>query len=67
MIQLVAEVLFYETTECIVMNFIIPDLVRTEVQSVGFSLRQTIQKICSGSITPKQSVLDAPPYLFVST
>jgi hypothetical protein len=69
LLQLVVEVIFYETTECIVMNFLIPDLVRKEVQSVGFSLRQTIQKISSSSLTSSKlcGVLDAPSYLFVST
>lgn len=63
------EILFYETTECILMNFIIPDLVRTEVQSVVFSLRQTIQKVCHGLYVGKDSssTLDVPSYLYIST
>ena len=36
------------------MNFIIPDLVRVEVQSVVFSLRQTIQKVCHGGYNGNQ-------------
>lgn len=51
------------------MSFIIPDLVRNEVQSVGFSLRQTVQRVCAGAFsgTKETSSLDAPSYLFVST
>lgn len=68
MVQFLAEIMFYETTECVLMNFIIPDLVRAEVQSVGYSLRQTLQNMCSGSIdSSSQSILDAPSYLFIST
>jgi hypothetical protein len=77
LLQLFVEIVFYETTECLLMSFLIPNLVRSEVQSVGFLLRQTIQKVCSattgGAATsfslPKASslTLDAPSYLFVST
>jgi hypothetical protein len=55
------------------MSFIIPDLVRNEVQSVAFSLRQTVQRVCSGISSSatggsrENHLLDAPSYLFVST
>jgi hypothetical protein len=53
------------------MSFLIPNLVRTEVQSVGFLLRQTIQKVCSETtftfLKSSSTTLDAPSYLFVST
>jgi hypothetical protein len=68
-LQFVVEILFYETTECLLMSFFIPDLVRTEVQSVGFSLRQTVQKVCAGNYNfgKDSHALDAPSYLFIST
>jgi hypothetical protein len=68
-LQFIVEICFYETTECLLMSFLIPDLVRSEVLSVGFSLRQTVQKVCSGvsSNSKSTSSLDAPSYLFLST
>jgi hypothetical protein len=77
LLQFVVEIIFYETTECLLMNFFIPDLVRTEVLAVGFSIRQILQRVSVSSSTPSltasghdltvSATLDAPNYLFVST
>lgn len=68
-VQLVLEILFYETTECIVMNFIIPNLAVKEVNYVIYQLKRIVQKLCSGSLGHEINppILDAPSYLFLST
>jgi hypothetical protein len=65
-IQLVAEIVFYETSECIIMNFVIPDLARHQVRSVGFALNQAVQNVWRAAET-SAAVLDVPRFLFVST
>ena len=45
-LQFVLEIVFYETTECLIVNFTIPDLVKTEVVAVGNALRSTITQVC---------------------
>lgn len=55
-LQFVVEIIFYETTECLFMSFIIPDLVRNEVQSAAFSLCQTVQRLCFGLSTSTTSL-----------
>jgi hypothetical protein len=67
LLQFLLEVLFYATTECLVMSFIIPDLVREEVQQVGTVLRTLVRQVCSGSLVATGSHFDASTYLFVST
>lgn len=67
-IQLLVEVLLYETSECAMVNFFIPNLARTEVQGVTFAIYQAIQSICSSNnFDMKIPILDAPRYLFLST
>jgi hypothetical protein len=66
-IQLAAEVLFYETSECAIVNYFIPDLARTEVQGVTFAIHQAIQSMFSSMSEAKVPILDAPRYLFLST
>ena len=72
--QFTIEFLFYETTECMIINFLIPELIRKEVQSAAFSLRRTLQSICSENnmnqlqqLTLSNDILDAPSYFFIST
>jgi hypothetical protein len=67
LLQFLLEVLFYATTECLVMSFIIPDLVRNEVQGAGDILRNLVDQVCSGSLVSNGSHFDASTYLFVST
>lgn len=61
--QLLIEFLFYETTECLMMNFFIPELVRNEIQSVIFILKQTM----TISNSTQHWILDTPMYFFTST
>jgi hypothetical protein len=64
--QFLIEILFYETSECAIVQFVIPDLARHEVTSANYVIMQAIQQIC-GSHTRGKDALDAPRYLFVST
>jgi len=67
-IQFIVEILFYETSECAIVHFYIPDLARNEVRSVGFAVHQAVSKVCTATVESASSViLDAPRYLFVST
>jgi hypothetical protein len=66
-IQLIAEVLFYETSECAIVNYFIPDLARTEVQGVTYAIHQAIQSMFSSVADAKVPIFDAPRYLFLST
>ena len=68
-IQLLLEIIFYETTECIIMNFVIPNLVAKEVHLVIYQLKRIVQKLCSNSLGREinHAILDAPSYLFLST
>jgi hypothetical protein len=73
LVQFLVEVLFYETTECAMVHFLIPDLVRTEVQTAGVALRNIVIQVCTSqslglsSSSSSNVLLDAPRYLFVST
>lgn len=67
LIQLVVEVGFYETSECAIVQYYIPNLARKEVQSVGFILHQAVQSICTDSVSNTPLALDAPRFLFLST
>jgi hypothetical protein len=67
LIQLLVELAFYETSECAMVHYYIPNLARKEVQTVGFLLHQAVQSICTDSVSSSPLVLDAPRYLFVST
>ena len=51
-LQFIVEIVFYETTECAIVNFIIPDLVKKEVVAVGDALRMTISKVCDAKYGP---------------
>jgi hypothetical protein len=66
-IQMIAEVVFYETSECAIVNYFIPDLARTEVQGVTYAIHQAIQSMFSSVADAKIPILDAPRYLFLST
>lgn len=63
-LQFVIEVFFYETVECLWINFSIPRLVREEVESVIAAFNRTVDFAFSRRIT--LPVLDAPKYFFVS-
>jgi hypothetical protein len=64
-----SDILFFETTECLIMSFFIPNMIQKEVQSAGFILHKALQQIISSSLSSEQStpIFDAPTFLFVST
>jgi hypothetical protein len=65
-IQLVIEVLFYESTECVLTQYVFPDLACSDVRGVRFTLQKAVQSVCSPlSLSPP--LLDATQYLFLST
>lgn len=66
-IQFVVEIFMFETTECIWMNYLIPDAASTEIQAIKFQLRRTVDNLCSVSTTTYKYFLDAPEYFFVSS
>jgi hypothetical protein len=79
LVQFLVEVVFYETTECAMVHFLIPDLVRAEVQGAGVALRNIVSQLCTSQSLGRTSssslsspsaaahvMLDAPQYLFVS-
>lgn len=65
--QMWIEVVFYETTECAIVHYLIPSLVRNEVQSVSETLKNAIEIICSPLKKEYDLVLDVTQYLYVST
>lgn len=68
-IQFLTDIVVFETSECVIMSFLIPDLIQKEVQSAGYILHQALQQIISSSLHQNHSsvILDVPSYLFVST
>ena len=67
--QLVAEVLLFDTMECIWMQFLIPSLVSSEVERVNKVLSDVLDQLCAQSADSNayaSSILNAPEYLFVS-
>jgi hypothetical protein len=72
-IQILVEVFFNETIECLWVNFLVPRLVSEEVHKVATILHTAISQLCvsDANADPSQQnhhhVLDAPSYLFVST
>jgi hypothetical protein len=67
MLQIAIELGLYETSECVIVHYIIPNLARKEVQSALFVLHQAVESICTGAVSNVPLVLDAPRYLFLST
>jgi hypothetical protein len=65
LLQFLVEVFFYETSEALLLHFIVPDLVRVEVQSATFTLLKAIDQMCQHD--SPNVVLNAPGYFFVST
>lgn len=66
-IQFLIEILLYETSECALVHFFIPNLVTAEVRSASFAMQQAVQRVCSSAKDISAIILDAPRYLFVST
>jgi hypothetical protein len=66
MVQFAVEVIFYETSECAIIHFVVPDLARNEIHSVKFLLHRAIESLWV-DVPGSELLLNAPEYLFVST
>jgi hypothetical protein len=68
--QILVELLVFETTECLWLNYTIPSFVHTEVAQAADVLRLLVERIAgAGKITAATSrmyFLNAPAHLFVS-
>eukprot|EP00597_Dinobryon_sp_UTEXLB2267_P010249 CAMPEP_0170104498 /NCGR_PEP_ID=MMETSP0020_2-20130122/4173_1 /TAXON_ID=98059 /ORGANISM="Dinobryon sp., Strain UTEXLB2267" /LENGTH=1127 /DNA_ID=CAMNT_0010328363 /DNA_START=712 /DNA_END=4092 /DNA_ORIENTATION=+ len=73
--QMLIEVFINESLECIWMNFFVPTLVSSEVQSATGIIIDTVNQLCKvhdddtngGKVVASKHLLNAPDYLFVST
>jgi hypothetical protein len=65
--QFVIEVFLYETSECLWMNFVIPESVKEDIENIRFSLKSAVSNLCAISKRDDRYILDAPSYLFVSS
>jgi hypothetical protein len=66
-IQLALEILVYETSECAIVNYFIPNLALREVHHAREALNSAIEIVCGSNSRKFQIILDAPSYLFVSS
>jgi hypothetical protein len=72
--QLLVEIFLFETFECVWIQFLVPNLVASQVNRVGQILAATSEQLCSRLNNHKlndedivEHVLNTPDYLFVST
>jgi hypothetical protein len=65
LLQFLVEIFFYETSETLLLHFLVPDLVRVEVQSATFTLLKAIDQMCRQDCPAV--LLNAPQYFFVSS
>ena len=70
-IEIFVEVFIFETSECIIVQYFIPNIVSHDVQNVSAKLREVIEKTCDIGFDDtrqhsKTTILDAAKYLFVS-
>jgi hypothetical protein len=66
-VQIVVEVVFNETIECMWVNFMVPRLVSEEVNRAAFKMHLAVSQLCAPETVDSNYFLDAPAYLFVST
>lgn len=68
-IQFLVEIFLYETSECLIIQFLIPNTAKTEVQSVLRLLTTLINHLCRNIdwCNPHDIVLNCPNYFFLST
>ncbi len=67
-VQLLIEILLYETSECVIVNFVIPALVQNEIKIASKELHLAVDKLFDvGRFSDKSIVLNVPNYLYVST
>jgi len=64
--QLVIEIFFNETVDCIWVNFMVPSLVQADVHRVADMLYSAIDHLCAPETAETNHFLDAPSYLYVS-
>lgn len=69
LIQILIEIFLYETTECIIMQFLIPNTAQKEVLSVLKLLTTLINHLCRNIdwCDPHQIILNSSEYFFIST
>jgi hypothetical protein len=67
MIQVMMDVLVFETTECVWLNVVVPGSVQTDVIAAAALLKATAEDtVCPRSTPPSKFFLNAPAHLFVS-
>ena len=67
-LQLIVEIFFYESFECLWIYYAIPRLVAEEVEKTLNQIRDTIDEAFTQELDPHSAnVLDAPSYFFVSS
>lgn len=72
-VQFIVEILIYETSECVIMQFLLPNMALTEVTAVIKLLTTLISQVCqhidSKSFTSSTDsvVFNSSQYFFVST
>lgn len=69
-VQLIIEILIFESLECMWIHFAIPNIVADEVEEAISHIHDTIDEAFSLNSDPariSESILDAPSYFFVST
>ena len=64
--QFIFEIVFYETTECIYINYFIPQMAYRSFQSVYIDIQRSAEAACY-SLQTRECTLNAANYLFVST
>lgn len=65
-LQFVVEMILFETSECVIMHFMIPSAVTNEVRAAFVNVKQIVQNVCAGAYSAFDGALDAPRYFFVS-
>ena len=66
LLQLILEILVYETSECIVLNAVIPNMIYSEVQEIIVQLKDLSDNVISQQLSQNDRKFDASNYLFVS-
>lgn len=67
LVQIAIELLLYESSECFIIQFLVPNLAREEVQSVLSTLRNTATSLSCENDAFSMDTLNTPDMLFVST
>jgi hypothetical protein len=65
-VQLLVEVLLFETVECVWIQYVIPNLAAAEVGRINRLLSDAVSRLCIEGDLDGEVLLNAPDYLFVS-